>query len=93
MHNGSETFVDKSIHIGKYEDIFTGECCIPDKRANRSTKDSDTFAFFYEFVISNDGEHFGDSKAVYVYDSMCMKYDSTGEVVTIVLKVEIFLSL
>ncbi|XP_060578581.1 von Willebrand factor D and EGF domain-containing protein-like [Ruditapes philippinarum] len=88
LFDGTKTQVGKSTNVGKYEDIFTGECCVPHQRSKRSTEDSQPSVLVFDFVISNDGENFGQSKSVYVYDSTCLNYVITddGEIVVINLE-------
>jgi hypothetical protein len=89
LFDGTKTQVGKSTNVGKYEDIFTGECCVPHQRSKRSTEDSQPSVLMFDFVISNDGENFGQSKSVYVYDSTCLNYVITGDGEIVVINLEV----
>ncbi|XP_053387517.1 von Willebrand factor D and EGF domain-containing protein-like isoform X3 [Mercenaria mercenaria] len=65
--NGIRTNVSSKLLKGEYKDIFTGLCCVPENIAGRDN----VFVSNYNISISNNGEHFGNEKSVFVYDSTC----------------------
>ncbi|XP_053387565.1 von Willebrand factor D and EGF domain-containing protein-like [Mercenaria mercenaria] len=87
LFDGTRKQIGKSVNVGEYEDVFTGVCCIPEQRKKRSVDDSsDPSIMRFDVVISNDGNNFGQSKSVYVFDSTCVHFEHSGGIVTIVLK-------
>ncbi|XP_053387563.1 uncharacterized protein LOC123542645 isoform X2 [Mercenaria mercenaria] len=87
LFDGTRKQIGQSVNVGEYEDIFTGVCCAPEQRKKRSFDDSsDPSIMMFDVVISNDGNNFGQSKSVYVFDSSCIHFEHSGGIMTIVLK-------
>jgi hypothetical protein len=80
-----------STDLGYYEDIFTGECCVPVMIKNSPSvlndKTDELFVIMYEISISNDGANYGDVNPVYIYDTKCVDQVEINDAVTFKLKV------
>ncbi|XP_060602735.1 uncharacterized protein LOC132755828 [Ruditapes philippinarum] len=88
--NGSRVEGSVSTDLGYYEDIFTGECCVPVMIKNSSSvlndKTDKLFVIMYEISISNDGANYGDVNPVYIYDTKCIERVEINDAVTFKLK-------
>jgi hypothetical protein len=77
--------------LGYYEDIFTGECCVPTAIRNSTfdfNNETDKLSvIMYELSISNDGTNYGDTNPVYIYDTICLEHVEINDAVTFRLKV------
>ncbi|XP_053378774.1 uncharacterized protein LOC123526132 [Mercenaria mercenaria] len=71
--NGTRSEVGYSQQTGEYEDIFTGICCVSGEQTDLHEDSRDLFIVMYELSISNDGENYGETIPVYVYDTTCIQ--------------------
>jgi hypothetical protein len=89
--NNSRIEGNTSTGFGYYEDIFTGECCVPTAIRNSSfdfnNETDKLFVIMYELSISNDGANYGDANPVYIYDTICIEHVEIHDAVTFRLKV------
>ena len=69
--DGTEENITETAIAGEYDNLFTGLCCAPEERHKRSTSQGDVFSTRYDIAISNNGENYGPSETLHVFDSTC----------------------